>query len=56
MSRLTCTQCEAMLLDAADGVLLVVDDTHFRLHLAECPSCEKLYEEIRKGSAWMDML
>lgn len=56
MSRLTCTQCETMLLDAADGVLLAEDDTHFRLHLAECPSCEKLYEEIRKGNAWMDML
>ena len=56
MSRLTCTQCEAMLLDAADGVLLAEDDTHFRLHLSECPTCEKLYADIRKGDAWMDML
>jgi hypothetical protein len=56
MSRLTCTQCEAMLLDAADGVLLAEDDTHFRLHLDECPTCAKLYADIRKGNAWMEML
>lgn len=56
MSRLTCTQAEAMLLDAADGVLLPEDETHFRLHLADCTACEKLYADIQKGSAWMGML
>ena len=56
MSRLTCTQAEAMLLDAADGVLLPEDETHFRLHLADCTACERMYAEIQKGSAWMDML
>jgi len=56
MSRLTCTQCEGMLLDAADGTLLGDDEAHFRLHLEECPACSALYADIRKGSAWMDVL
>ena len=37
-----------MLLDAADGVLLAEDDTHFRLHLDECPTCEKLYADTAR--------
>jgi hypothetical protein len=56
MSRLTCTQCESMLLDAADGILLTEDETHFRLHLADCPTCTKLYADIQRGGAWMEML
>ena len=56
MSRLTCTQCESMLLDAADGLLLPDDQTHFDLHLAECPACTRLFADIRRGGAWMEML
>lgn len=56
MSRLTCTQCEGMLLDAADGLLLPDEQTHFDLHLAECPACTRLFADVRRGSAWMEML
>lgn len=56
MSRLTCAQVEGMLLDAADGLLLPDEQTHFELHLAECPACSKLYADVRQGSAWMDIL
>jgi hypothetical protein len=56
MSRLTCTQCESMLLDAADGILLTEDETHFQLHLADCTSCTRLYADIQRGGAWMEML
>ena len=56
MSRLTCTQCESMLLDAADSLLLPDDQTHFDLHLAECPACTRLFGDIRRGGAWMEML
>ncbi len=56
MSRLTCTQCEGMLLDAADGLLLHDEQTHFDLHLAECPACSKLFADVRRGSAWMELL
>ena len=56
MSRLTCTQCESMLLDAADGLLLPEDETHFQLHLADCPTCTEAYADIQRGGAWMEML
>ena len=56
MSRLTCTQCEAMLLDAADGLLLAEEQRHFELHLAECPNCSRMYADLQRGGAWMEML
>lgn len=56
MSRLTCTQCEGMLLDAADDCLLPDEQTHFDLHIAECPNCTRLLADLRRGGAWMEML
>ena len=56
MSRLTCTQSEGMLLDAADGLLLPDEQTHFDLHLAECPDCTRLFADVRRGGAWMELL
>lgn len=56
MSRLTCTQVEAMLLDAADGVLLPDELSHFQLHLSDCESCTLLFADVRRGSAWLDVL
>ena len=56
MSRLTCTQCEGMLLDAADGLLLPDEQTHFDLHLADCAACTRLFADVRRGGAWMELL
>lgn len=56
MSRLTCTQAEGMLLDAADGLLLPDEQTHFELHLAGCSTCSKLYANVRQGGAWLEVL
>ena len=56
MSRLTCAQCEGMLLDAADGLLLPDEQKHFDLHLAECPACTRLFADVQRGSAWMELL
>ena len=56
MSRLTCAQCEGMLLDAVDGLLLPDEQTHFDLHMAECTACTRLFADIRRGGAWMEML
>ncbi len=56
MSRLTCTQCEAMLLDAADGLLPLEEHTQFELHLAECHNCTRIFADVRRGSAWMELL
>ena len=56
MSRLTCSQCESLLLDAADDLLLPDERTHFDLHLKECTGCTKLFADVRRGHAWMEML
>ena len=56
MSRLTCAQCEAMLLDAADGLLLPEELTQFEFHLSECPNCSRMFADVRRGSAWMELL
>jgi hypothetical protein len=56
MSRLTCSQCESMLLDAADDALLPDERTHFDLHLTDCTGCTKLFADVRRGHAWMEML
>jgi hypothetical protein len=56
MSRLTCTQCEGMLLDASDGLLLPDEQSHFDLHLAECSACTRLFADVRRGVAWMELL
>jgi hypothetical protein len=56
MSRLTCSQSESMLLDAADELLMPDERTHFDLHLKECPGCTKLFADIKRGHAWVEML
>ena len=56
MSRLTCTQCESMLLDAVDGVLLPEEEAHFQLHLADCSGCTTAFADVQRGGAWMEML
>lgn len=56
MSRLTCTQADSMLLDAADDLLLPEELAHFELHLAECSNCARSYAELKQGSAWLDVL
>ncbi len=55
-SRLTCAQCERMLLDAADETLLPEDQTQFDLHLAGCDACSRLMADAQRGRAWLGML
>ncbi len=55
-SRLTCSQCERMLLDAADETLLPEDQTQFELHLAGCEACSRLMADAQRGRAWLGML
>ncbi len=56
MSRLTCSQCEGMLLDAADDLLLPDERTHFDLHVSDCAACTKLFADVQRGHTWIDML
>ncbi len=55
-SRLTCSQCERMLLDAADETLLPDDKAQFELHLAGCEACSRLMADAQRGRAWLGML
>ncbi len=55
--RLTeCMVCEAMLPDAADGLLSEVEQTAFDKHLATCTQCSQELEEAQRGAAWLQML
>ena len=55
-SRLTCAQCERMVLDAVDGTLGTEDKRQFDLHVASCPGCLQALSDAQRGLAWMEML
>ncbi len=55
-SRLTCAQCERMLLDALDETLLLEDESQFDLHIAGCENCSRQLADARRGHAWLGML
>ena len=55
-SRLTCAQCERMLLDAADGTLLPEEQVQFDHHIAGCDSCSRALADAQRGHAWLGML
>lgn len=55
-SRLTCAQCERMVLDAMDGTLLDEEQAQFDLHVAGCTGCTRAFADAQRGSAWLDML
>lgn len=55
-SRLTCSQCERMVLDAIDGSLIGDDQAQFELHIAGCAACTRAMADAQRGSAWMEML
>jgi anti-sigma factor RsiW len=51
-----CSQWETLLADALDGLLKPGDDVTFRTHMAACPACTRLYEEVQKGREWLEFL
>lgn len=55
-SRLTCAQCERMLLDAADNTLLPEEQVQFDLHLLGCENCSRAMADAQRGYAWLGML
>lgn len=55
-SRLTCGQCERMMLDAADGTLLPEEQVQFDLHVAGCEGCSRSLADAQRGAAWLGML
>lgn len=51
-----CGQWETLLADALDGRLKPEDEAGFSAHRAECPACAALFEEARRGRAWLEYL
>ncbi len=51
-----CAQCEAMLMDALDGVLSPADQAAFDLHLLSCTACSAMVADAQRGAAWLEML
>jgi hypothetical protein len=51
-----CAQCEAMLMDALDGVLSPADQAVFDLHLSSCTACSQMVADAQRGAAWLELL
>jgi len=51
-----CGQWETLLVDAMDGLLRPEDETTFADHMATCPSCAEMFEQVRRGREWLEFL
>ncbi len=51
-----CSQFEAMLADAVDGILTAEEQAAFDRHLVGCASCSEMLADAKRGAAWMEML
>jgi hypothetical protein len=51
-----CERWETILADALDGLLGPEDQSLFASHMEHCPVCAALYEDARKGRAWLEFL
>ena len=53
---MSCAECEAMLLDAIDGVLSAKDRAAFELHIATCAECSQMLADAKRGATLLEML
>jgi hypothetical protein len=51
-----CGQWETLLVDAMDGLLRPEDEAAFSGHMATCPSCAEMFEQVRRGREWLEFL
>ena len=51
-----CGQWEMLLADALDGLLAPEDERAFAAHKLICPACASLFEEAKRGRAWLEYL
>lgn len=51
-----CAEFEALLTDHLDGLLGEADEQRFQAHLAACPACAPMYNEVHAGLAWLSSL
>jgi hypothetical protein len=52
----SCAECEAMLMDALDGVLSAKEQAAFDLHIATCAECGQMLEDAKRGAAMLEVL
>ena len=52
----SCAECEAMLMDALDGVLSAKDKAAFELHVSTCAECSQMLADAKRGAVLLDML
>jgi hypothetical protein len=55
-SELTCTEFDALLTDALDGVLGEASQRRFEMHRQRCPTCGPLFRETAAGMSWLSSL
>jgi hypothetical protein len=53
---LSCSEFDAMLADALDGVLGEVSERRFETHRQQCPNCGPLFSETAAGMNWLNSL
>lgn len=51
-----CGQWETLLADALDGLLRPEEEAAFSAHKMICPACASLFEESKRGRAWLEYL
>ena len=51
-----CGQWETLLVDAMDGLLRPEDEAAFSSHMATCPRCAEMFEQVRRGREWLEFL
>jgi len=51
-----CGQWETLLVDAMDGLLRPEDEAAFSSHMATCPRCTEMFEQVRRGREWLEFL
>lgn len=54
--ELSCSEFDAMLADALDGVLSEASQRRFESHRHQCPTCGPLFHETAAGMNWLDSL
>ena len=55
-SALTCSEFDALLTDALDGVLSAASQRRFESHRERCPTCGPLFRETVEGVNWLNSL
>jgi hypothetical protein len=52
----SCAECEAMLMDAQDGILTPMQQAAFDLHIATCAECAQMLADAKRGASLLEML